>query len=144
MHRRRPTGKPFYHCAAGGIRQSRKSCAQAIHNHMVVDFLSLSSGVSRFLIPETRLIHLMKAFRSFQAKKSLRVDGASNQLTYWQSMAERVGFEPTLPFRVNTLSKRAPSATRPSLRRHLCWEAAESRESGRRFRPSATKRPALY
>ena len=30
-------------------------------------------------------------------------------------MAERVGFEPTLPFRVNTLSKRAPSATRPSL-----------------------------
>jgi integrase len=28
-----------------------------------------------------------------------------------------VGFEPTLPFRVNTLSKRAPSATRPSLRR---------------------------
>ena len=33
-------------------------------------------------------------------------------------MAERVGFEPTLPFRVNTLSKRAPSATRPSLRRN--------------------------
>lgn len=26
-----------------------------------------------------------------------------------------MGFEPTLPFRVNTLSKRAPSATRPSL-----------------------------
>ena len=33
-----------------------------------------------------------------------------------ENMAERVGFEPTLPFRVNTLSKRAPSATRPSLR----------------------------
>jgi hypothetical protein len=33
------------------------------------------------------------------------------------NMAERVGFEPTLPFRVNTLSKRAPSATRPSLLR---------------------------
>jgi hypothetical protein len=32
-------------------------------------------------------------------------------------MAERVGFEPTLPVKVNTLSKRAPSATRPSLRR---------------------------
>jgi hypothetical protein len=27
-----------------------------------------------------------------------------------------VGFEPTLPVKVNTLSKRAPSATRPSLR----------------------------
>src|ERR1700735_5251775 len=33
-----------------------------------------------------------------------------------KELAERVGFEPTLPFRVNTLSKRAPSATRPSLR----------------------------
>src|SRR5947209_801267 len=35
------------------------------------------------------------------------------------NLAERVGFEPTLPFRVNTLSKRAPSATRPSLRRQV-------------------------
>ena len=34
-------------------------------------------------------------------------------------MAERVGFEPTLEFPLNTLSKRAPSATRPSLRRRL-------------------------
>src|SRR5208283_2192030 len=32
-------------------------------------------------------------------------------------MAERQGFEPWIPFRVYTLSKRAPSATRPSLRR---------------------------
>ena len=32
-------------------------------------------------------------------------------------MAERVGFEPTIPVKVYTLSKRAPSATRPSLRR---------------------------
>src|SRR5208283_2308154 len=39
-------------------------------------------------------------------------------------MAERVGFEPTLPFRVNTLSKRAPSATRPSLRDDLRQENA--------------------
>ena len=42
-------------------------------------------------------------------------------------LAERVGFEPTLPFRVNTLSKRAPSATRPSLRlgepHSIEWEA---------------------
>jgi hypothetical protein len=29
-----------------------------------------------------------------------------------------VGFEPTLEFPLNTLSKRAPSATRPSLRRN--------------------------
>ena len=33
-----------------------------------------------------------------------------------EGMAERVGFEPTLEFPLNTLSKRAPSATRPSLR----------------------------
>jgi hypothetical protein len=32
-----------------------------------------------------------------------------------KELAERVGFEPTLPVKVNTLSKRAPSATRPSL-----------------------------
>ena len=42
----------------------------------------------------------------------------SNFFTF-NNMAERVGFEPTLPFRVNTLSKRAPSATRPSLRREI-------------------------
>ena len=34
-------------------------------------------------------------------------------------MAERVGFEPTIRFPVYTLSKRAPSATRPSLRRRI-------------------------
>src|SRR5580704_12129100 len=32
-------------------------------------------------------------------------------------LAEGVGFEPTLRFPVNTLSKRAPSATRPPLQR---------------------------
>jgi hypothetical protein len=31
-------------------------------------------------------------------------------------MAERVGFEPTVEFPLHTLSKRAPSASRPSLR----------------------------
>ena len=30
-------------------------------------------------------------------------------------MAEREGFEPSLEFPLNTLSKRAPSTTRPSL-----------------------------
>jgi hypothetical protein len=35
-------------------------------------------------------------------------------------MAERVGFEPTIPVKVYTLSKRAPSATRPSLRCVKC------------------------
>ena len=31
-------------------------------------------------------------------------------------LAERVGFEPTVPFRVHALSRRVPSAARPSLR----------------------------
>src|SRR5580700_6472419 len=44
------------------------------------------------------------------------VENPPKLLILWM-LAERVGFEPTLPFRVNTLSKRAPSATRPSLRR---------------------------
>ncbi|SPF47572.1 hypothetical protein SBA1_750031 [Candidatus Sulfotelmatobacter kueseliae] len=43
-------------------------------------------------------------------------DTKALKLLKTKSLAERVGFEPTLPFRVNTLSKRAPSATRPSLR----------------------------
>src|SRR5215471_15120248 len=33
-----------------------------------------------------------------------------------KNLAERVGFEHTIPVKVYTLSKRAPSATRPSLR----------------------------
>ena len=44
------------------------------------------------------------------------MDGSDLEKPWQEGMAERVGFEPTLPFRVNTLSKRAPSATRPSLR----------------------------
>ena len=32
------------------------------------------------------------------------------------ALAERVGFEPTVPFRVHALSRRVPSAARPSLR----------------------------
>src|SRR5271166_1284959 len=58
---------------------------------------------------------------SKENKQAGRVGNASagyplKSLILWK-LAERVGFEPTLPFRVNTLSKRAPSATRPSLRR---------------------------
>src|SRR5207253_3967906 len=34
-------------------------------------------------------------------------------------MAEREGFEPPIPVKVYTLSRRAPSATRPSLRARL-------------------------
>jgi len=36
-------GESFDHCPPGWIRQSRKRCAQSIHNHMVVDYLAMSS-----------------------------------------------------------------------------------------------------
>jgi hypothetical protein len=39
-----------------------------------------------------------------------------NEIYKTKGLAERVGFEPTIPVKVYTLSKRAPSATRPSLR----------------------------
>ena len=38
------------------------------------------------------------------------------QHSIFYGMAERVGFEPTVEFPLHTLSKRAPSTTRPSLR----------------------------
>src|SRR5271169_5675839 len=37
-----------------------------------------------------------------------------------QELAEREGFEPPIPVKVYTLSRRAPSATRPSLRAASC------------------------
>jgi hypothetical protein len=43
-------GEPLDHGPAGWIRQSRKCCVQAIHNHMVVDYLSVSSV--NFAIPD--------------------------------------------------------------------------------------------
>src|SRR5258706_5214090 len=50
-----------------------------------------------------------------------------------KGLAERVGFEPTLEFPLNTLSKRAPSATRPSLRSRLWFqeELVEALGAGR-------------
>ena len=46
-------------------------------------------------------------------QRARRRGQAGGQMT--QRVAEGVGFEPTLRFPVNTLSKRAPSATRPPL-----------------------------
>ena len=43
-------GESFDHCPPGWIRQSRKRCTQFIHNHMVVDYLSMSSV--NFAIPD--------------------------------------------------------------------------------------------
>src|SRR5271157_2617605 len=47
-------------------------------------------------------------------------------------VAERVGFEPTLEFPPNTLSKRAPSATRTPLRGHQ-GQYSIAEQAGRRW-----------
>ena len=51
-----------------------------------------------------------------QFRYHLYLGVTARQVLKTKSLAERVGFEPTLEFPLNTLSKRAPSATRPSLR----------------------------
>jgi hypothetical protein len=62
-----------------------------------------------------------------------------------ENMAERVGFEPTLPFRVNTLSKRAPSATRPSLRQVAAADGKQEfgRADSRLAPPESRKKELL-
>src|SRR5208282_1813186 len=50
MHRGGPMRESFDHRPTGGIRQSRKCCTQLIHNHMVVDVMSMSS--TNFAIPD--------------------------------------------------------------------------------------------
>jgi hypothetical protein len=43
-------GESFDHRPTGWIRQSRECCTQTVHNHMVVDFPSMSNV--NFAIPD--------------------------------------------------------------------------------------------
>src|ERR1700734_4416597 len=62
---------------------------------------------------------------------------------YYKELAEREGFEPPIPVKVYTLSRRAPSATRPSLRT-TDFIFYFSRESSLRiFPPRPMVTPAL-
>ena len=63
-----------------------------------------------------------------------------------QRLAERVGFEPTSRFRENTLSKRAPSATRTSLREASMFARSLTRRllGWRRERDSNPRYPYGY
>jgi hypothetical protein len=67
--------------------------------------------------------------------RSERVFSARCRAPY--GLAERVGFEPTLEFPLNTLSKRAPSTTRPPLLKSGCpfefniWDALSPADDGR-------------
>ena len=51
----------------------------------------------------------LRAARCLKITRSARTERS-------EGLAERVGFEPTVRFPVHTLSKRAPSTTRTSLR----------------------------
>src|SRR5271167_2237159 len=55
-------------------------------------------------------------------------------------LAEGVGFEPTIRFPVYTLSKRAPSATRPSLRARETRNITRHPQHTTRAKPSASTR----
>src|SRR6185437_9220659 len=65
--------------------------------------------------------HTAMGFTVWVALKSLKA----------KFLAERVGFEPTIPVKVYTLSKRAPSATRPSLRTKTGWKRTTTRPYSR-------------
>ena len=58
-----------------------------------------------------------------------------------EGLAEGEGFEPSIRFPVYTLSKRAPSATRPPLR---VWSQSQYKDAPGGFRTSAPEQaPAL-
>ena len=63
----------FDHCPPGWIRQSRKRCTQFIHNHMVVDYLPMSSV--NFAIPDfCSLIPKVPTLgRQFSVRATLRL-----------------------------------------------------------------------
>ena len=69
----------------------------------------------------------------------LRGRKRSNFLGIQRELAERVGFEPTVRFPVHTLSKRAPSTTRTSLR---VFRINNLRAIGHRL--SHTPRPLVH
>src|SRR5580693_1651469 len=56
------------------------------------------------------------AIRSNSLEYRISVDSQAPENGLRNALAEGVGFEPTIRFPVYTLSKRAPSATRPPLR----------------------------
>jgi hypothetical protein len=70
-----------------------------------------SHAALRVVIDRSRL-HGRKADRS--GKPYAVWDGM-----FWAGMAEKMGFEPTIPSRVYSLSRGAPSTTRPPLRSGL-------------------------
>jgi hypothetical protein len=102
----------------------------AAHTFATFSAVSLPTNCATFASPtahtsthvaraNTHVFDRALADASTHQKSKIRLffRGFSNvgEQTRTTGLAEGVGFEPTLRFPVNTLSKRAPSATRPSL-----------------------------
>ena len=64
-------------------------------------------------ISKCRSCKNLKIKKIFRNQRKINISSASNRNNF--NMAERKGFEPLIPLTVYTLSKRAPSTTRPSL-----------------------------
>ena|GEM_PF-1257637 len=90
------------------LRRTLKKWREEILNH----FRSgLTNAMTEGFNNKAKVVKRMGYGYRSQNNFRLRV----NRRTF-PRMAEREGFEPSLVFLLNTLSKRAPSATRPSLR----------------------------
>jgi hypothetical protein len=112
----RRVAKPETNSAKGRVRPTHSVLTTTVPSvpFGALERSTLSNG-RQFLL---RQLHLADSKDKSQDRRvgCVSIENPSKLLILWK-LAERVGFEPTLPFRVNTLSKRAPSATRPSLRR---------------------------
>jgi hypothetical protein len=96
--------------------------------------ISAGTIVPSFVIP----VHLGEQTRHVPRNNKCPLSGALIIL-----LAERAGFEPAIPFRVYTLSRRAPSTTRTPLQKIVCsmrFQLATARRRG----PSATGVTSAY
>jgi hypothetical protein len=66
---------------------------------------------------------------------------ARGETLHLKGMAEEAGFEPAIRFPVYTLSRRAPSTTRPPLRRGALYSARRQTQRGRHVFVSACISP---
>src|SRR5215204_2825850 len=104
----RSRSRPF------GLRISREGAANGM---MRATGVSRSSTVTVAPFRTARRCSLRRAFKS-AIRTSLMTDYGHQSYDGQrrEDLAERVGFEPTVEFPLHTLSKRAPSTTRTSLR----------------------------
>jgi hypothetical protein len=101
-------GTSHFVCAEGGISSARSAVlADPVGGRQTKEQKRCTSCIvfhSRPLLPE-------QARSPLPVMKNAPLTGCTSALLF----AERAGFEPAIPFRVYTLSRRAPSTTRTPL-----------------------------